>query len=161
MSSPQSCLEFRPSGMSGDLPSPPPYTRAPSPLTHDEKTTGGPPPESEARTPMRKNLPSEVPRPTFNEKVFPPHWQVEFEKRPVRVLCPNCQKSVITLVEHELCVLNSLTRLLCCLARFCLCSCRDLCDVTHSCPYCQRVIHTYTPSGCPSSTDRRRRYYYR
>ena len=85
--------------------------------------------------------------------------QVKFGTDPVQMQCPYCQESVVTTVGHKPGVLNALACLVCCLLSsvalpFCLpcsvipCLMLDLSDATHSCPYCQRVIHRHSAGGC-------------
>lgn len=67
---------------------------------------------------------------------------------PGHALCPHCQQSVITRIEHTA---GTMAWLICaglCLAGCGFCSCIPFClescqDVEHHCPNCQRVIYIY------------------
>ena len=73
-----------------------------------------------------------------------------FKTTPVSITCPSCQKTITTTVTQNF---NCLACLLCwctgLLLFVCIQVCRgkDLCcyDATHTCPYCQAVVGTYTP----------------
>ncbi|KAK5914207.1 hypothetical protein CgunFtcFv8_008663 [Champsocephalus gunnari] len=70
---------------------------------------------------------------------------------PGQTVCPHCQQSVITMIEHTagmrawtLCMLFFIFGCIpCCFIPFCIDSCND---VEHRCSSCQRVIYVYKPS---------------
>uniref|UniRef100_A0A914CFJ7 LITAF domain-containing protein n=1 Tax=Acrobeloides nanus TaxID=290746 RepID=A0A914CFJ7_9BILA len=82
--------------------------------------------------------PSSIPyAPTTTTVVVVP---LEFNSKPAKVMCPSCNMSITTRVEHEA---GTMTWMLCCFVSIFVLCCDFTKDVNHFCPICHRRLGTY------------------
>uniref|UniRef100_A0A914C7I5 LITAF domain-containing protein n=1 Tax=Acrobeloides nanus TaxID=290746 RepID=A0A914C7I5_9BILA len=108
--------------------------RAQNPLPPCTETKGVPPPNMTPSSENKEN-PSSIPT-TITVFVVP----MEFNSKPSEVLCPHCNVSVTTRIEHEA---GTLTWLLCCFVCICVLCVDFTKDVNHYCPKCERRLGRY------------------
>uniref|UniRef100_A0A914D6V4 LITAF domain-containing protein n=1 Tax=Acrobeloides nanus TaxID=290746 RepID=A0A914D6V4_9BILA len=114
---------------------PPPYNPHHNPKGAPSQTEGSPSPHPR---PKNIEIPRSVPHAPATTTVFVA--PLEFDSKPARVLCPHCNVSVTTRIEHEA---GTLTWLLCCFVCICVLCCDFTKDVNHYCPKCERRLGRY------------------